>query len=211
MVTSIAVRTRVALFDDMPDFRMSLRIACSNAGLMLDQVENVGEWVGCQDAAVVVTLDRPDRWAVLRTIRRSSSEIVIFALLLHCDVSACYAALEAGATVVAARDSEPEHLVTTLLAALKGQIVLPAALVEAFVDQFRTRHADRAAVLSELDIELLRMLKRGETVTAMAQRLHMASRTVDRRLQNLYRRMGVRTRLQAVAWAVHWRVLDPWT
>jgi DNA-binding NarL/FixJ family response regulator len=111
---------------------------------------------------------------------------------------------------VAAYDSDPDHLVSTLIAAVDGHVVLPAEFVAEFGDQLRVRRAERAAMLSELDLELLRLLYKGETLTAIANRLHMAPRTVDRRVQGMFLRMGVRTRLQAVAWAVHWRVLQPW-
>ncbi|MGH8906263.1 MAG: LuxR C-terminal-related transcriptional regulator [Egibacteraceae bacterium] len=132
--------------------------------------------------------------------------------LLPCfDVASCREALEAGATAVAPHDSDPDHLVSTLVTAVHGKVVLPVEFVTTLVERLHTRGAERAAMLSELDLELLRLLNKGETVTAIAHKLHMAPRTVDRRLQNMYLRMGVRTRLQAIAWAAYWRVLQPWS
>jgi DNA-binding NarL/FixJ family response regulator len=198
------------LVDDLPTFRLGLAAACVRAGLTVDETESLGSWARLRDTAAIITLGRSGGWTALKTVRRSSSATTILGLLPRYDVASCREALEAGATAVEAHDSDPDHLVSTLIAAVEGRVVLPVELVTSLVDRLRIRHAERAALLSDLDVELLRSLNNGETVTAIAHRLHMAPRTVDRRLQSLYARMGVRSRLQAVAWAAYWRVLQPW-
>jgi DNA-binding NarL/FixJ family response regulator len=210
MSITVAVRTRVVLVDDLPTFRLGLAAACARAGLTVDEPDHLGPWAQHRDVAAIVTLGRCDGWTALKTIRASSPTATVLGLLPCCDIVSYREALEAGATAVAAHDSDPDHLVSTLITAVQGQVVLPVELVTTLVERLPVRGAERAAVLNELDLELLRLLNKGETVTAIARRLHMAPRTIDRRLQNMYLRMGVQTRLQAVAWAAYWRVLQPW-
>jgi DNA-binding NarL/FixJ family response regulator len=202
-------RIRVALVDDLPAFREGLAAACSRAGLTVDQPDNLDLWARHRNTAAIVTLGCSSGWSALETIRTSSSATTVLGLVPCYDVALCQKALESGATSVAAHDGDPDDLVATLIAAVEGRVVLPVGLVATFVDQLRTHRAERAAVLNDLDLAMLRLLNKGETVTMIAHKLHMAPRTVDRHLQNMYRRMGVNTRLQAVAWAVHWRVLHP--
>ena len=65
-----------------------------------------------------------------------------------------------------------------------------------------TRAAPSAADLSPRETEVLRHLIAGLTVKEVAQALAVAVKTADNNVQNLYSKIGVRTRAGAVLWAV---------
>jgi DNA-binding CsgD family transcriptional regulator len=56
--------------------------------------------------------------------------------------------------------------------------------------------------LSEREIEVLRLVARGHTMKAVGEHLHVAYKTVDRHVQNIYTKIGVNTRAGATLWAV---------
>lgn len=60
----------------------------------------------------------------------------------------------------------------------------------------------RVADLSDEDLEVLRLLSRGHTTDAIARELGMSERTLRRRGRLICDRLGVRTPIEAVVWAV---------
>ncbi|MFD9704233.1 LuxR C-terminal-related transcriptional regulator [Lentzea sp. NPDC059081] len=61
---------------------------------------------------------------------------------------------------------------------------------------------DRAPVLTDRDLDLLRLLADGATVAEVAARLFCSERTVKYVLHQLLDRFGLRNRVHAVAWAL---------
>ena len=58
-----------------------------------------------------------------------------------------------------------------------------------------------ATELSHQDVELLRLLAGGLPLDAVARRVGKSERTVRRRVRGICDQLGVRTPIQAVAWA----------
>jgi DNA-binding CsgD family transcriptional regulator len=56
--------------------------------------------------------------------------------------------------------------------------------------------------LGEDDLALLRCLAEGSSVESAARRTSVSERTVRRRLNRICRRLGVKTPIEAVVWAV---------
>lgn len=68
--------------------------------------------------------------------------------------------------------------------------------------------ADVAAALTRREGQVLRMLSDGLTVGQVASRLGISPRTVETHIAKLYRKLGVRTRLQAVSRAAALGLVD---
>ena len=56
-------------------------------------------------------------------------------------------------------------------------------------------------ILTRREIELLRLMMGGANTKAMAQRLHISPATVRNHVQNIFGKLGVHSRLEAVAHA----------
>jgi HD-GYP domain-containing protein (c-di-GMP phosphodiesterase class II)/DNA-binding CsgD family transcriptional regulator len=63
--------------------------------------------------------------------------------------------------------------------------------------------------LSDREVEVLRLITRGRTNREMAAELHLSVKTVGRHVENLYAKLGVRTRAAAAVFAMEHRLLDP--
>ena len=66
---------------------------------------------------------------------------------------------------------------------------------------------DRNAVLSRRELEVLRLLAIGLNTRAAAERLHVSPATVRNHVQNLFAKLEVHSRLEAVAYATRHRLL----
>ena len=64
------------------------------------------------------------------------------------------------------------------------------------------------AKLTPREIEVLQLISEGLTTRQMAGRLTMSQRTVESHISKLYRKMSVRSRVQAVAKASELGLLD---
>jgi DNA-binding CsgD family transcriptional regulator len=66
---------------------------------------------------------------------------------------------------------------------------------------------DGSPVLSDRDLQLLRLLADGATIAEVAARLFCSERTVKYALHQLLDRFGLRNRVHAVAWAIRSNLL----
>ena len=65
----------------------------------------------------------------------------------------------------------------------------------------------RTAELSPDDLAVLRLLSKGLTTDSIARELGMSERTLRRRGRLICDRIGVRTPIEAVVWAVRGRLI----
>ena len=73
----------------------------------------------------------------------------------------------------------------------------------------RTRDiADTRTRLTDRELEILEYLSLGLTVKQVATRLGLSPRTVDSHIQKLYRKLGVRNRVQAISRAASLRLIE---
>lgn len=75
------------------------------------------------------------------------------------------------------------------------------------------RHAregsDMRASLTPREMEILVMISRGATMRQVGRALDISPRTVETHVAKLYRKLGVRTRVQAVSHAAQLGLIDP--
>jgi PAS domain S-box-containing protein len=71
----------------------------------------------------------------------------------------------------------------------------------------RESGVDQAAALSRRELEVLRLLAIGLNTRAVAERLHVSPATVRNHVQNLFAKLDVHSRLEAVAYATRHRLL----
>jgi HD-GYP domain-containing protein (c-di-GMP phosphodiesterase class II)/DNA-binding CsgD family transcriptional regulator len=66
-----------------------------------------------------------------------------------------------------------------------------------------------AAGLSEREVEVLRLLARGNSIKPIAETLVLAPKTVDNHIQHIYNKIGVSTRAGATLFAIEQNLLSP--
>lgn len=162
------------------------------------------------DVAVVV-VDRVDDGAV-RVIRaaqrQGSARVVVVAGEL--DAAAVFDAVEAGACGFIRRsEARPETLAPCVRRAAAGDGTVPPDLLGRLLDQVgmaqRQVLAPRGLSFSNLtkrEIEVLRLLADGHNTAEVAHELVYSERTVKNVLADVTRRLSLRNRTHAVAYAL---------
>ena len=67
---------------------------------------------------------------------------------------------------------------------------------------------DPAAVLTERETEILRMVSTGRTARQIAERLVVSHRTVENHIQNTLRKLQLHNRVELTRWAVDQGLTD---
>lgn len=94
-----------------------------------------------------------------------------------------------------------ENLVKAVQTVARGSLWVPREAVTSMVRQLRSG-TTLPWILAPQEVALLRMLDQGLSNKEMASQLNVAEVTVKTRLARLYRRFGVRSRVQLLSYAV---------
>lgn len=154
---------------------------------------------------MVLSVVKPADRKRLAELSLVQPELPLVALLDDAEADQYRLALRAGATAAAPRGADPATVVRVLQAALAGLSLVPARVVRLLAAAGRPDDED---MIGPLDVSWLRHLAGGATVQQLACRSGYSEREMYRLLHDLYERMGVRNRSEAIARAARWGLLD---
>ncbi|NJC12998.1 DNA-binding NarL/FixJ family response regulator [Micromonospora profundi] len=186
---------RAAISDPLPLLRTGIAAALRRDGHPVDEPADVLAW--CSDEApvlIVIGLTTPAQWELLSDLGRSRPAARIVALLP--DAAAATRAVRAGATAVLPRDVTAERLLEACRAVRRDESVLPAATVRELLR--RAARWDDDVRLDDRELGWLRMLAGGATVARVAAQSGYSERMMFRLLRDLYARLGVGGRTEAM-------------
>lgn len=113
--------------------------------------------------------------------------------------------LQAGATGLLSHDATVPELVRAINAVGRGEIVLPpemASKVMVALARGEVRPQQTVETLTDREQEVLSLLAKGLTNKDIAQSLFLSVRTIEAHLRNIYGKLDVSSRTEAVLWAV---------
>lgn len=141
-----------------------------------------------------------------RAIKADYAETAILVLSAYDDEPYLVALLEAGAAGFLLKNVNGHELVEAIRAVARGESVLQPALNEKVMRRFSNRPAlpARSAgdLLSEREFDVLRLAARGLPNKEIARRMSLSIRTVHSHLANIFMKMHVGSRTEAVLLAL---------
>lgn len=118
--------------------------------------------------------------------------------------------IELGAKGYLLKDTDRENLFRTLEAAIRGEILLQPNIMEKIVKYKRKEvHADKVAEnnLTVKELFVLKAIARGYKNKEIAFDMGIAERTVKAYLTNIYNKLGVNSRSEAVAVSIERKLI----
>ncbi|PPK92192.1 DNA-binding NarL/FixJ family response regulator [Kineococcus xinjiangensis] len=202
---------RIVVADDHAVFREGLRTLLS----AIPGYEVVAE-AGDTDSAVAVTLAEVPDVAVMdlsmpgdggvhaiRRIVRQVPQVAVLALTMHSEDAVVRQALTAGARGYVLKDAAAAEIVRAIAAVANAQTILDgkvaASLLSAAVQQPARTTCPELAALTARELEVLERLARGAGNDAIAARLGISLKTVQNHVSNIFWKLGVTHRAEAVA------------
>lgn len=111
-----------------------------------------------------------------------------------------------GVRGILSRDVSQEHLLKGINAILAGEYWLPRKVLSTHLEQTRIRRSQSGAngvALTPKETETLLLLMQGSSNSHIAGQLKVSTHTVKTHLYNLFRKIQVSNRVQAVHWAMN--------
>lgn len=218
----MSVPIRVVLADDHALVRQGIRQFLDGA----EDITVVGEAADGQEALQVVERLQPDV-AVLdiqmpgvsgidatREITARFPQVRVLILTAYDDDPYVFALLHEGASGYLLKSADPDEFVAAVRKVHAGQSALSPEVTDKVLRQLRTGGpagaANQVEALTSREIEVLRLAADGLTNRAIGQQLGISDRTVQGHLANIYGKMGVASRTEAVTEALKrgWIVLE---
>ena len=143
--------------------------------------------------------------AATRAIKVCSPETAILVLSAYDDEPYLMALLEAGAAGFLLKTVHGQELINAISAVSRGESVLQPSVAEKVMRRLSTRTATvyrSTDLLSEREFEVLRLAARGLVNKEIARRLGLSTRTVHSHLANIFMKMHVGSRTEAVLLAL---------
>ncbi len=203
----------VLIVDEHPVFRGVVRLACE-ASPALEVVGEAGDGQRALEAirrlrpdVVVIDLALPaiDGLEVARRLRRDGLGTGVLVLTARHDDEAVLGCIRAGADGYLSKTAGVGLIREAIETVASGGRVFTPEQERAAIEELgrmarQAREASGvAASLTPRELEILGLVARGLTMKQVASRLGVSPRTVESHIAKLYRKLGVRTRVQAVA------------
>lgn len=140
-----------------------------------------------------------------RQIKETQPDVAVLVLTAYDDDQYVFALLQAGAAGYIMKDAHGDEVVSAVRAVANGESVLAPPIARKVLSRFSTPGgASRTATssLSDREMEVLRLAAKGLGNKAIADELHLSSRTVQVHLSSIFSKFGVASRTEAVLHAL---------
>lgn len=204
-------RPAVVVTDPLPVYRHGLAEALRSSGWDVVEMEAEAwiDWLRDHDGDVAALDTVEDRAGLERVAdaHRVNDNATICVLLTSTTSDTVRSSLAAGASTVISRDSDSPEVVEILEAAHgRGRTVLPTAIAQDLA--VRAVHTPSSAPpIDPRELAWLRALRGGATVAMLGRETGYSERQMSRLLHDLYARLGVRNREEALIRAALWGLL----
>jgi DNA-binding NarL/FixJ family response regulator len=202
---------RVILADDHAVVRKGIRDFLAEAGdiVVVAEAASGDEAFGLirehKPDVAVLDIQMPGRTGieVTRAVRAEQLRVGVLVLTAYDDDPFVMTALQAGANGYVLKTAEPEDIVAAVRAVYEGKSALdPAILRKVMARLSGGPPAGTVEALSAREIEVLRLAARGFTNKAIGVQLGISDRTVQGHLTNIYGKLSVASRTEAVTKAI---------
>jgi DNA-binding NarL/FixJ family response regulator len=192
------VTRTILLVDDHPIVRAGCQRLLAEAALgRVVEAEDVDSalalWRAERPDVVVLDLNIPGDgggMAVLRTIREETPAVPVLIFSMHEDPAIAARALKAGARGYVTKNDAPDSLASAIGTVLAGRIHLDSGLARDLALMTLTPPSDPLAGLTPREQEILGLVGRGLTTSAIAERLGISQKTVANSCTQIKDKLG---------------------
>ena len=206
---------RVLMIDDHPIVRSGIRMLLERAS----DIVIVGE-ADRGDAAfhlvnslypdvLLLDMEMPGKSGreVARDLQEAGSPVRVLALSAYDDEDYIMELLATGAAGYLCKEEAPETIIEAVRGVARGEEGWFSRRVTARMASAARKQQQAPVTLTEREEEVLKHVAKGWANQRIASELHLSERTVRFHLTNIYDKIGVSSRAEAVSWALNNRRL----
>jgi DNA-binding NarL/FixJ family response regulator len=200
---------RVVIADDHNVVRKGIRELLTDEGdiTVVGEARNGHEAVElatalCPDV-VVMDINMPELSGVeaTRQIRAATPAVRVLALTAYADDPYIYGLLDAGASGYILKTAESRDIINAVRATAAGQSAIDPAVAPRLIARL-TQPGGVGDTPTERELDVLRLAARGLTNKQIGVELAISDRTVQNHLANIYAKLAVASRTEAVTAAL---------
>lgn len=210
--------SRILIVEDDPDDR-SFLVSCveAHSDLRLAAcVTTCAEGIECLGTGtidgVVLDLALPDGSGlqVLEHARELGLPVLIMTILG--DEATVAEAIANGASGYLLKDSDADTIAESIVRVLNGESPINPRVARYLLDRVCAEEPERipddAPVLTPAELRVLELVARGYTYKECAEELHRSAHTITTHIKNIYEKLAVGSRAEAVSRAFVYKLLD---
>ena len=213
VTTALKAPIKVFLLDDHEIVREGVRLLLESS----DRIEVVGEAATCEEALLRVPAVSPDICVldvqlpdgsgveVCRDIRSANPNIRCLMLTSFSDDEALFQSIIAGASGYVLKQIRGNDLIGAVERVAAGESLIDPAMTGRLLERLRSPHPTqdrRLASLTRLERTILDLLAEGLTNKQIAERVHLAEKTVKNYISSILSKLGMSRRTEAAVFAV---------
>ena len=155
---------------------------------------------------------------VASRLKESCPEVRILALTIHDDQNYMMNMIQSGAAGYLLKDVEPSMMVQAVRRVYAGESYVEPSLTKKLFQGITNREEKKVAPaapgitegdrLSAREIEVLRLIGKGMSNAEIARTLYLSEKTVKNHLTNIFRKIDVTDRTQAVLYAIKHKIVN---
>ena len=205
----------VLIADDHAVYRMGLRDLLEPDFTVISEAtegsEAVDKAIKGNPDVVVMDINMPglDGIAAAKQIREACPNTGVVVVTAYDDDSRIFEAIQAGVAGYVLKDGDPNNLIEAVDTAAQGNAYLPPLIVKRVLDGVagvlsneRDNPGKAVTPLSARELSVLRLMADGKRNREIAHDLAISERTVGNHITNIYNKLGIYDRAQAVVYAI---------
>jgi len=160
---------------------------------------------------VILDINMPGRSGldVLRDLKADRPRLPVLVLSMHPEDQYAKRVLKAGASGYINKESAPDELIKAVRKVLAGGRYVSASLAEMLAsDLIHEGGGPAHDLLSDRELEVLRMIGAGKTVSQIADNLHLGVTTVSTYRARILEKMNMGTTAELMHYALYNHLLD---
>ena len=203
---------KILIADDHPVVREGLIAMLSRevdfdvVGEAKDGVEAVNRTKELSPDVVLIDLRMPEMDGVeaMRQIKSAMPDVKFIILTTYSDDEYIFSGIEAGARAYLLKDAPREDLFKAIRAVYRGESLIQPVVASKLLDRFSelSRRTPSGEELSGRELEILGLMAKGAANKEISAQLNIAQSTVKTHITNIFQKLGVNDRTEAVTQAL---------
>ena len=159
-------------------------------------------------ALVDISLKSDNGLDLVRTIRKTHSDVPVLIVTMHDEIVYAERAMKAGARGLVMKQEAPETILEAIRTVLSGRVYLSEAMSERLIESMfaATRDGENSPIdrLSERESEVLELIGQGFGAAEIARTLSLSVKTINTYQEHLKEKLNMDSSADVRRFAVSW-------